>query len=202
MASKTLSLDAALRHRLRHAEHALRATSVGHAVHDSMRSPSLKRTNLQHLPRLFSPPSIALWQRFRHAEHALRFSRLVFDRPKIQSRLRHALGKTSPMAFVHTQTHIPMKTRMRPLMRTTDVAVLHRVPMDVIEMCLEILFVFQRMLPIPRLPNPATPLTLTARGHNVIAAANLQPSLGKLFLQPTPAFGILAITRRQRPNGV
>jgi len=104
------------------------------------------------------------------------------------------------MALIHAQTHIPMKTRMRPLVRTMDMSVFDWVPMDVIEMRFEVLFVFQRMLSIPRLPNPTTPLTLATGGHNVIACADLQSSLGKLFLQPTPAFGILAISRRQRPN--
>lgn len=84
------------------------------------------------------------------------------------------LGETSPTRLVHTQSDVPMKTRMRPLVGTTDVTVLHGVPMDVIEMCLEILFVFQRVLPISRLPNPATPLSLATCRHNVIAAANLR----------------------------
>jgi len=47
--------------------------------------------------------------------------------------------------------------------------------MDVIEMRLEILFIFQRMLPIPRLPNPAPPLTLAAFRYDVIAPAHFQP---------------------------
>ena len=41
-----------------------------------------------------------------------------------------------------------MKRGMRPLVRAADVAVLDRVPMDVVEMTLEIVFTFERVFPV------------------------------------------------------
>ena len=132
----------------------------------------------------------------------LRFAGPVFNRTEIQRRLLHLWRETSPMAIVHSQSHISMETGMWPLVGATDVAVLHRVPMDVIEMGREIVFIFQRVLPISGLPYPATPLPPPSSGNHEILAANLQPLFRKLLLQPTPTFRILAVTRRQRPNGM
>ncbi len=148
-----------------------------------------------------SLPYIALIHHpLRHAEHALRFADGLFDVAEIERGLLHLCGETAPMAGVDAQFDVAMETGMGPLVRAGDMAVLDRVPMDVIEMTLEIVFVLQGVLPIAGLPYPATPLPLAAFGDHVVLAANLQPTLRELFLEPTPSLGILAVAGRQCPN--
>jgi hypothetical protein len=87
-------------------------------------------------------------------------------------------------------------------MRTSNVTVFDGVPMDVIAMSFEILFVLQRVLPEARLPNPTTPLAFAPQGNRRTATTDLQPMFCELLFRPSHSLRILAIPSRQRPNRV
>ncbi len=100
---------------------------------------------------------------------------------------------------VHTpQPHIPMDRRMRPLHRSRNMSMLHRIAPAIRHMCPEIRFVPNGVLPKPTLPNASLPLS------DLAPAA--QPSLAdgstESRLDLAPSTGKISIPRRQCPNCV
>ncbi len=72
---------------------------------------------------------------------------------------------TAPIRRVRSRRHIPMERGMRPIANSRDVTVLHRIPMDVIDMAVEIVLVADLMLPKPPLPNRTFPVFFLGRIH-------------------------------------
>ncbi len=95
-----------------------------------------------------------------------------------------------PIAWINAAPCPAVETRPRPIPRAFDVTVLHRIVMHVIEMLLEIVVIFQRVLPEFRLPDAPTALAAASRGLRLLATATLQPVFRKLLLDPAATFGI------------
>lgn len=77
---------------------------------------------------------------------------------------------------------------------------LHRVPVDVIKMSLEIVFVLKRVLPELSLPDATTSMML-ARGRNpLLRTATGQISFREFLLDPGPTTGIFGISGGERPD--
>ena len=74
--------------------------------------------------------------------------------------------------------------------------------MRVIDAPLQVVFIADRVLPIPLLPDTALPMLLARYGLWQFGSASSQPSLGKLFFDPHPTQGITVITGGQNPNGM
>lgn len=71
----------------------------------------------------------------------------------------------APIRRVRFRRHIPMERGIRPIAHSRDVTVLHRIPMDVIDMAVEIVWVADLMLPKPPLPNCTFPVLFLGRIH-------------------------------------
>jgi hypothetical protein len=69
-------------------------------------------------------------------------------------------------------------------------------------MVLVIQFVAQRMLPKSPLPDAAPPVAETGSRHRLFGTAQSQPILSEVFFDDAPAFRVIAIIRRQGPDGV
>jgi len=106
------------------------------------------------------------------------------------------------MPRIHTGFHPPMKTRPFPFVRTIDVAVLHGIEMDVIKMPLEIVFVFERVLPKPALPDASAVFVPLRFRNRLLAAPLLEPAAREFFLDPTPPSRIPRVASRHCPNRV
>ena len=74
--------------------------------------------------------------------------------------------------------------------------------MDVFDMPLKIAFVSDGVLPVFRLENTPTVITLTAGGERLFLAPRGQPSTGKAGLDPSPTSRIGVIAGRKRPDRV
>lgn len=61
--------------------------------------------------------------------------------------------------------HLPMERGIRPIAHSGDVTVRHRIPMDGIDMAVEIVGVADLMLPKPPLPNRTFPVFFLGRVH-------------------------------------
>ena len=72
---------------------------------------------------------------------------------------------TAPIRRVRPRRHIPMERGIRPIAHSRDVTVLHRIPMDVIYMPVEIVGVADWVLPKPPLPNRTFPVFFLGRIH-------------------------------------
>jgi hypothetical protein len=72
---------------------------------------------------------------------------------------------TAPIRRIHPGRHLPMERGIRPIAHSRDVTVLHRIPMDVIDMAVEIVWVADLMLPKPPLPNRTFPVFSLGRVH-------------------------------------
>ena len=79
---------------------------------------------------------------------------------------------------------------------------LDRIVMNVIEVTLEVVFVFQCVFPIPCLPHPASPCAPTSIADVSLSPALKQPLLREFLFDPAPAIRILIVAGRQRPDGV
>lgn len=90
-----------------------------------------------------------------------------------------------------------MKARPLPVAWATEVLVLDRVVMHVVEVALEIVFRLESMFPEAALPDAASPLTLAASADRLLRAPEGEPLLGELFLDPCPACRVLGIPQRQ-----
>lgn len=75
-----------------------------------------------------------------------------------------------------------------------------RVVVDVIEMALEVIFVFDRVFPELRLPDTLAPFVLASGRNIAFGSARGQPTTGKLSFDPLPSRRILRIARRHAPN--
>jgi len=72
---------------------------------------------------------------------------------------------TAPIRRVRPRRHLPMERGIRPIAHSRDVTVLHRIPMDVINMAVEIVLVADLMFQKPPLPNRAFPVFFLGRIH-------------------------------------
>lgn len=81
-------------------------------------------------------------------------------------------------------------------------AVFDRVPMNVVEMAFEIVFVSNRVFPKLRLPDAATTVTLATRCNDGFIAATGKPTLRELRLNPLPAVRKSIIAYRHGPYGM
>lgn len=91
-----------------------------------------------------------------------------------------------------------MERRIRPILHAVDVAVLHRVEMDVIDMPREIGFVAQRVFPIATLPQAALAFTGTAGGDPLAGGQAVR----EYCFDEAPAQRKIGIAFGQSPNGV
>lgn len=71
----------------------------------------------------------------------------------------------SPIGGVRPRRYIPMERGIRPITHSRDVSMLHRIPMDVIDMVVEIVLVADLMFPKPPLPNRTFPVFFLGRVH-------------------------------------
>lgn len=69
------------------------------------------------------------------------------------SRIRRGEVKAPPIRRINSCCHPSVKARRGPIPRTTNVIVLHRIEMDVVEMPLEVVFRFERVFPESPLPD-------------------------------------------------
>lgn len=74
-------------------------------------------------------------------------------------------GSASPIGGVCPLRYIPMERGIRPIAHLCDVAMLDRIPMDVINMVVEIVLVADLMLPKSPLPNRTFPMLFSGRIH-------------------------------------
>jgi hypothetical protein len=79
---------------------------------------------------------------------------------------------------------------------------LDRVVMNVVEVSLQILFIANRVLPEPRLPDPSPVASAAGLADGPLRPPGRQPPLGELLLDPGPTRRISIITRRQYPERV
>ena len=63
----------------------------------------------------------------------------------------------SPVRSEHSSLYITVETAMRPIGYAIDVAVFHRVEVDVVDVAFEILIISNRVLPVPALPDAFFP---------------------------------------------
>src|SRR5439155_2854474 len=89
---------------------------------------------------------------------------------------------------------------MRPVGRIADMAVLHWIVMDVVEMPIEIIFVVNHVLPKPRLPNPVLSPFALSYPDLLLASANGDPVRRELLFDPRPPPRVIGIAGWQRPN--
>ena len=61
------------------------------------------------------------------------------------------------MLGIYSSANPAVEARPAPVARAFDVSVFDRVVMDVGEVALKVIFVLQRMFPVPRLPDAAPP---------------------------------------------
>ena len=109
---------------------------------------------------------------------------------------------TSPIQIVNTFRNPTMKRGVRPICGARNVTMFHRVEVNVIEMCLEVVFIFNRMLPETPLPD-ASPSILFSRVRGALFQSPLfQISFCEFLFYPAPAFREVGISRRQRPDRV
>jgi hypothetical protein len=95
-----------------------------------------------------------------------------------------------------------METRPCPVFRAADVAVLDRVPVDVVEVTLEIVFVSDRVLPELWLPDSTATVVLSALCDGDFSPARFEPTLGELRLDPLPAAGVVGVAFGHSPDCV
>ena len=72
---------------------------------------------------------------------------------------------TAPIRRVRPRRHLPMERGIRPIAHSGDVTVRHRIPMDGIDMLVEIVWGADLMLPKPPLPNRTFPVFFLGRVH-------------------------------------
>lgn len=92
---------------------------------------------------------------------------LLLDLPRFaEIGVRGGRGvSTAPIRRVHPRRHLPMERGIRLIAHSRDVTVLHRIPMDGIDMPVEIVGVADLMLPKPPLPNRTFPVVFLGRVH-------------------------------------
>ncbi|MFO1423577.1 MAG: hypothetical protein U1F70_07970 [Candidatus Competibacteraceae bacterium] len=76
---------------------------------------------------------------------------------------------TAPIRRIYPRRHILMERGIWPIANLFDVTVLHRIPMDVIDMPVEIVWVADWMLPKPPLPNRTFPVFFLGRIHPLLS---------------------------------
>ena len=75
---------------------------------------------------------------------------------------------STPIRWVHSLRHIPMERGIRPIANSCDVIVLHRIPMEVIDMAVEIVLVADLMFPKPPLPSRTFSMFFLGRIHPLL----------------------------------
>ena len=90
-----------------------------------------------------------------------------------------------------------MERRIRPVFRCCDEAMLHRVPVNVIDMAVEVVGVTDKMFPEAPLPDSA--LALSAASARVVRTGK---RFRKTRFYEPPAHGIIMIVRRQAPDAM
>src|ERR1700733_10465313 len=91
-----------------------------------------------------------------------------------------------------------METAVRPVADPSDIPVLHRIEVDVIDVTLEVSVVADGMLPKPSLPDSGfAPLHLAPRPQ-----LRRRQFAGKSAFDSAPACGKIGIAGRQCPNGM
>jgi hypothetical protein len=90
-----------------------------------------------------------------------------------------------------------MEARPRPISGAGRQTVSDRIMMDVIGVSLEIIFVFvaNRVLPKPALPNSAATFTHPRGSHRLLGTIEFDPTSGELTLQPAPPARVITIAR-------
>ena len=112
------------------------------------------------------------------------------------------LNIARPIRRIYPLPDPPVKTRIGPIAHPVNMAMFHRVMVDVIEMPGIVGLVAQGMFPKSALPYPPPPLSQTRTAPALFATARSQISRGEFLLDPAPPRRIPAIALRQRPNGV
>ena len=80
--------------------------------------------------------------------------------------------------------------------------VFHRVEVDVIEMVLEVVFPFDRVLPEPGLPDSTAPIRLSTLRDFAFGTTRRKPPLSELRFDPLPSAGVIRIAPRHAPDGM
>jgi hypothetical protein len=122
-----------------------------------------------------------------------------FDVVEVQGRLAVA---AAPVFGVDAGADPAVKARPWPVFRAADVAVFDRVPVDVVEVTLEIVFVPDRVLPELRLPDSASAVALSALCDSDLGPAEFEPALSELRLDPLPAAGVVRVAFWHAPDCV
>ena len=109
---------------------------------------------------------------------------------------------TAPVEVVLTEGYVPVKGRPRPIAHAAHQTMLARVPVNVIDTPLEIVFVAQRVLPISSLPHAAHSVSPTRDRLNSLTATAVQPAFCEFFLDAGPAQRVLLVAWRECPDRV
>ena len=77
---------------------------------------------------------------------------------------------------------------MFPVLRSVNVLVFDWVPVDVVEVAIEIVVIFDHVFPESWLPDSAAAFVLFALRNSIFMAARFQPSFCKFFFDPANSF--------------
>src|SRR5262249_31715728 len=104
----------------------------------------------------------------------------------------------APVSRQQTVLHIAVEATVRPIADPSDIAVLHRIEVDVIDMTLEVRIVADCVLPKPSLPDARfAPPYLASRPQ-----LRRRQHAGESALDLTPTSREIGIAGRQGPNGM
>ena len=78
--------------------------------------------------------------------------------------------------------------------------VLHWIEVDVIKMALEVVFLFDRVLPELGLPDSTPPIGLSSVGDFAFGTTRRKPPLSELRFDPLPSAGVVRIAPRHTPD--
>lgn len=123
----------------------------------------------------------------------------VVDVVEVQGSLTVA---AAPVYGVDSGADPAVEARPGPVLGTADVPVFHRIPVDVVKVAFEVVFVPDRVLPELWLPDPPPDIVLSALRDGDLSSAAFKPALGELSLDPLPAAGIVRVTFRHAPDCV
>ncbi len=134
-----------------------------------------------------------IWKRETHPTHHCLFTEIRFTLP--------IRVEPAPIRGVKALGQEPVKGGIRPVRDFPGIAMLNRIPVDIVQMSLEICIIPDLMLPEAPLPKPGLLTDLLRSAQHGWAFRRL-PTLTCLSFDNGPARGVIRVTRRQGPNGV
>src|SRR5438105_3258543 len=110
--------------------------------------------------------------------------------------------RLSPGQIVITHSSVAVKRRPGVTLDALDQTMFDRIPVDVIDAPLEIIFVADRVLPEPPLPDGSFTTGDPGGALGALSTPGGQESSREGFLDLGPSGGIVGVSARQTPDGV